>query len=413
MNGGMPGVGKWLRPPRSILIFFVLVVCVPAATLIAFGIRLLDQDRALAHQRRLELLDRAADQGVHVLEQDLAARAKRLLGAPCTLGELPDDAVCVVLHSDRIDAVPAQRIPYYPVAQALKEMPSEPFQELESNEFREPVHLDQALKMSRALAASSDPAVRAGALLREARILRKLGQTRDALAALGDLSTIASISIEREPADLLARRTRCAILEDQSRIDDLRTEASALAADLRRGKWHLDRETFLHVDEKLHGWLVAQYEVHSDGEDRLADAVRWLYEKWSIGPRGATAAGVQTLEPEWCGRHDRVVVWQWTRYGIHRGASISGSALGGTASRSRSSGRSVLGWRRRGARRCAEDPADCGGHGPAVDDHRREPGRTTGARGIRRTPPQSRSRPCGARDSDRHGRLLHLARGES
>ena len=99
MNGGMPGVGKWLRPPRSILIFFVLVVCVPAATLIAFGIRLLDQDRALAHQRRLELLDRAADQGVHVLEQDLAARAKRLLGAPCALDELPDDAVCVVLHS--------------------------------------------------------------------------------------------------------------------------------------------------------------------------------------------------------------------------------------------------------------------------------------------------------------------------
>ncbi len=127
MNGGMPGVGKWLRPPRSILIFFVLVVCVPAATLIAFGIRLLDQDRALAHQRRLELLDRAADQGVHVLEQDLAARAKRLLGAPCALDELPDDAVCVVLHSDRIDAVPAQRIPYYPVAQALKEMPSGPF----------------------------------------------------------------------------------------------------------------------------------------------------------------------------------------------------------------------------------------------------------------------------------------------
>ena len=283
MDGGMPGVGKWLRPPRSILIFFVLVVCVPAATLIAFGIRLLDQDRALAHQRRLELLDHAADQGVHVLEQDLAARAKRLLGAPCTLDELPYDAVCVVLYSDRIDAVPSQRIPYYPVAQALKEMPSDPFQELESNEFREPVHLDKALEMSRALAASSDPAVRAGALLREARILRKLGQTREALAALGDLSTIASISLDREPADLLARRTRCAILEDQARIDDLRTEASALAADLRRGKWHLDRDTFLHVDEKLHGGLGAQYEADSDGNDRLADAVRWLCGELQAG----------------------------------------------------------------------------------------------------------------------------------
>ena len=234
MDGGMPGVGKWLRPPRSILIFFVLVVCVPAATLIAFGIRLLDQDRALAHQRRLELLDHAADQGVHVLEQDLAARAKRLLGAPCTLDELPYDAVCVVLYSDRIDAVPSQRIPYYPVAQALKEMPSDPFQELESNEFREPVHLDKALEMSRALAASSDPAVRAGALLREARILRKLGQTREALAALGDLSTIASISTANRPIFSLAgpaapfsKTTPGSMISGRRRLRSPRTCAAA------------------------------------------------------------------------------------------------------------------------------------------------------------------------------------------
>ena len=202
MNGGMPSVGKWLRPPRSILIFFVLVVCVPAATLIAFGIRLLDQDRALAHQRRLELLDRAADQGCTRSRTGSRGPSETAARRAVYSDELPYDAVCVVLSSDRIDAVPSQRIPYYPVAQALKEMPSDPFLELESNEFREPVHLDKALEMSRTLAASSDPAVRAGALLRESRILRKLGQTRDALAALGDLSTIASISIDREPSDL-------------------------------------------------------------------------------------------------------------------------------------------------------------------------------------------------------------------
>jgi signal transduction histidine kinase len=295
MDGGMPSVGKWLRPPRSILVFFVLVVCVPAATLIAFGLRLLAQDRALAHQRRLELLDHAADQGVHVLEQDLAARAKRLLGAPCTLDELRYDAVCVVLYSDRIDAVPPQRIPYYPVAQALKEMPSDPFQELESNEFREPVNLDKALQMSRTLAASSDPAVRAGALLREARILRRMGHIKDALAVLGDLSQIASISIDHEPADLLARRTRCAILEKQSRTDELRTEAAALAADLRGGKWQLDRATFLHVDEKLRTWLGIPGEIHNDADQLFADAVAWLYEKWITEARSASAAGIHVL----------------------------------------------------------------------------------------------------------------------
>ena len=264
----MSRVGEWLRPPRNLLIVFVLVVCVPAATLIAFGIRLLDQDRALAHQRQLELLDRAADQAVRLLEQDLAARMKDRPGVPCTLDDVPFDSVCIVLHSDRIEAVPRERIPYYPVAQSLKEMPSEPFQELESNEFRAPIHLDNALAMSRKLAASNDAAVRAGALLREARILRKMGRTNEALDVLSNLSRIASISINHEPADLLARRTRCAILEQKSRMKDLHTEAAALAADLHAGKWQLDVSTFLHIDEKLDTWVGPQTRRDRDARRR-------------------------------------------------------------------------------------------------------------------------------------------------
>lgn len=282
------------------------------------GIRLLDQDRALAHQRQLELLDHAADQGVRFLEQDLAARMKRLLGPPCTLDELPYDAVCIVLQSDRIEAVPPQRIPYYPVAQPLKEMPSEPFQELESNEFREPVHLDKALDISRTLSASSNAAVRTGALLRQARILRKMGQTKDALAVLGDLSRIASISINHEPGDLLARRTRCAILEEQSRMQDLRTEAAALAADLHGGKWQLDRETFLHIDEKLHAWLGTQTELDS-GADALANAVGWLYENWTAGARSSSATGVHVLNS-----NGATVTIVWSFSNGHATAFIAG-----------------------------------------------------------------------------------------
>src|SRR2546423_7042972 len=132
MNDRMSGVGKWLRPPRNLVIFFVLVVCIPAGTLVAFGVRLLDQDRALAHQRQLELLDRAADQGVRVLDQDLTERLKRLSG-PCAVDDVAYDSVCIVLETGRIAAIPSERVPYYPVAQSLKEIPSEPFQELESN----------------------------------------------------------------------------------------------------------------------------------------------------------------------------------------------------------------------------------------------------------------------------------------
>jgi len=69
---------EWLRPPRNLLVFFALIVCLPAATLIVLGIRLLDQERVLARQRQIELLDRAADRAVGVLQQKLLAQMKSL-----------------------------------------------------------------------------------------------------------------------------------------------------------------------------------------------------------------------------------------------------------------------------------------------------------------------------------------------
>jgi hypothetical protein len=79
----MPRLRAWLRPPRNHLILFGVVLLLPAAALIALGVRLLDQDRALARQREGEILEHAADQGVRSLDQDLAALRKRLAGPPC------------------------------------------------------------------------------------------------------------------------------------------------------------------------------------------------------------------------------------------------------------------------------------------------------------------------------------------
>src|ERR1035437_1989380 len=79
----MPRLRAWLRPPRNHLILFGVVLLLPAAALIAHGVRPLDQDRALARQREGEILEHAADQGVRSVDQDLAALRKRLPGPPC------------------------------------------------------------------------------------------------------------------------------------------------------------------------------------------------------------------------------------------------------------------------------------------------------------------------------------------
>ena len=173
----------WLRPPRNLLILFGVVLFLPAAALITLGVRLLDQDRALVRQRQSELLERAADHGVRVLEQDLSTLRKRLVGPACEPAGVPEDAVCVVLHPDRFEAVPPQRIAYYPLVRGLREASSAPFREAEALEFGESPNFVRALEVSRKLTASNDPSIRAGAILRTARVLRAMARTNDAMEA--------------------------------------------------------------------------------------------------------------------------------------------------------------------------------------------------------------------------------------
>jgi signal transduction histidine kinase len=290
----MTGLRAWLRPPRNLLVLFVLVVCLPAATLVALGLRLIDQDRDLAQKRQAELLARAADQGVRALEGDLATQRKLLADRGCVSSDVPDDSVCVVFRADRMELFPLQRIPYYHPPERLTELPSEPFEELESQEYRDPPNFEMALEISRNLAASNDTPLRAGALLHQARILRKMGRQNEALAAFGGLSRIASVAINGEPGDLAARRTRCAILDEQSRTKELSNEAESIAADLRAGRWRLDRATFSVIAGQLDAWLGTKTEP-SEEDLALAAAADWLYEKWTTQATNQTSASSSQL----------------------------------------------------------------------------------------------------------------------
>jgi signal transduction histidine kinase len=285
MAGTMAELRLWLRPPRNLLAVFLLVMFLPAATLVFLGVRLLEQDRALANQRQIEILEHSADSVVRLLEQDLGSLAKRLAGPAWTPAEVPEGSVYVAFHSEQIDAIPPGRLAYYPVAPALKEPPARPFAELESHEFKEQ-NLAKALEISRKLAASPDIAIRAGALVREARILRKAGQPDQALEAYASLSQIKWIALGGIPVDLVARRARCGILEAQSRQTELREEARAIEADLNSGKWQLDQTTFELITGKLGRWLGSEIRVNPE-EEALAAAAAWLYKRWTTAAAGA------------------------------------------------------------------------------------------------------------------------------
>ena len=288
----MAGLRLWLRPPRNLLVLFGVVTLLPAATLAVLGVRLLQQDRALAEQRRGEMLEHAADRAVRVLEQEIVSLTRRLKEgfAPA---DVPDGAVYAVLRAGRIDALPAGRAPYYPDAPGAKEPPAAPFEALEALEFRK-LDLAGALEIARKLSASADPLIRAGALLRQARLLRKMGRADEALEAYLKLGAIAVAAIGGMPADLVARRGRCTVLEEQSRTQELRQEAGVVAAGLRAGRWKLNRVSFLHVAGQVGAWSGEEVRADAEGE-ALAAALEWLHQ--NAGRDEARAAGVRWQSP--------------------------------------------------------------------------------------------------------------------
>lgn len=299
----MAGLRDWLRSSRSLVILFILVTILPAAALVVFGVRLLEQERALVAQRRREALERAVDQSIRMLDKELALWGKRLgRGA---WGDTRADSAYVILHQGSMEVHPSGRLPYLVKAAALKEASETPFAEMESYEFSQH-NLEMALEISRRLAGSQDMAVRAGALVREGRILRKLGRVDEALEAYRRLGGVQGVGLAGIPIDLVARRSRCAILEEQSRAGRAAKEASEIAADLRQGRWQLDRASYEHVTGQLSHWLGVPVRAQPEGE-ALAAAADWLYRRWTETNGQFEPAGVRSESFE-----GRPVLAVWT-----------------------------------------------------------------------------------------------------
>jgi hypothetical protein len=49
MADTMAGLRLWLRPPRNLMIVFLLVMLLPTATLVFLSVRLIEQDRVLVN----------------------------------------------------------------------------------------------------------------------------------------------------------------------------------------------------------------------------------------------------------------------------------------------------------------------------------------------------------------------------
>ena len=281
------------------------------------GARLIEQDRALASRQLREGRESAADRLIAGLEQAVSATERRLDGEPTGLPIRPDDdAVLVTLRPGRVEAYPRDLL-YVPVLPSGPPEPTEPFEEGEALEFRAEDHRGAAA-IYRALAASPPAAVRAGALLRLARTLRKTGDPGDLDEALGvysDLARIPDAHLSRLPADLVARRAPCSLLEELGRDVELGRAARDLQADLLAARWPIDEGTFLAYAKQLDRWVGAEPSGTAH-RDVLSDASAWVWRQWAESDLGAfPPAGRRTLQLAgvgltllWQSSGDRLVV---------------------------------------------------------------------------------------------------------
>ena len=288
----MKSLRSRMRAPGNLTAVFLAVAAVSVFALVWLGVGIIRQDRALEAQRLDERREGAADRLVTALERALSVE-ERLLGAPAAPPEgfAKDGALLVVADGSAFRTWPERSLLYYPLMPPMREAAADVYRAAETLEHTNR-NYERAIVLLRGLSTSRDPAVKAGAELRLARNLRKAGRAEAALEVYSNLATLADAGLSGVPAELVARRARCALLEELGRRDELRKEALALDEGLRNGRWQLDRAAWHYYATQVRRWGGTTIEGGAERQ-ALAEAVDWVWQRWRAG---------QTVEPRSSGR---------------------------------------------------------------------------------------------------------------
>ena len=296
----------WIRRPPHLVMLFLAATLFPAVALAWLGWTLLDQDRRLVRQQVQEIVDAAASNVVAALERELSA-IDRDLGA-VRLPELQasDAAVIIRLSKDgsatSTAGAPLLFAPASPPHRAPKDSVWSDAERLEYAADDRP----GAIKLYRSLAQSVDDDVRAGALVRLARVLVEEGRGDEALAAYQTMAGLSDARVAGEPAELFARGAATDLLSRLGRNDSAADAARRLTADLIRGKWQVDRTTYLTYAAALRSTMPPADSVATAAA--LSEAVLSFWSDRQTTTAGtATANGRRSIR---VGSDDVLVVWR-------------------------------------------------------------------------------------------------------
>jgi signal transduction histidine kinase len=235
-------LNQWFRPPRHLLTLFVAGTVAASAALAWLGWRLVDQERVVAAQHVRERLEGGADRAAAIFERNLHQLEEQLSSSG---DSLPDHTVLLSGSWRTLQVRPAGRLVFYPPLTTAEGAPVAAFRAAEAA---------RVAAAYRELARSADASVKAGALLRLGRTLRKAGLSREALQVYAELEPFGTMMVSGLSAGLVAREARCSVLEAMGRRDDLAREARILYADLETGRYPLQRASWTFFSEEAKAW---------------------------------------------------------------------------------------------------------------------------------------------------------------
>lgn len=263
-----------LAAPAKLLALFVLLAGIPLAALGWLGWRLLEQDHALENQRERDRLENAAGLLERELDRSLTSWEDLLPAATP-----PPGGVLIVFDSRGVLRQQGVRLPYYPRVSSAPEPPAGLFADAEALEFREN-GLSKATAAYRSLARSRYRGVRAAALMRLGRSLRKERELQEALLVYGQLGAMGETVVAGSPAELLARRERIELFRTIGDEGAAKREAKLLASLLSEGRYLIDRPTFDFFGESA---------PQLSSNVALAGAVERLWPLWQQQTSGRSA----------------------------------------------------------------------------------------------------------------------------
>jgi signal transduction histidine kinase/predicted negative regulator of RcsB-dependent stress response len=287
---------EWLKPPRNLLLFLVLLTLVSVSALAWFGWRLLSQERLVEAQRDQQRLEEAADRIAATLRGTLAETGETLnswLDSPSPAP--PREGLVLLISEAGLEPHPRERLLYRPGPARDSELTPVVFAEAETLEFEQSSPA-RAMPLYEGLSRAPDPAIKAGALLRLARVLRSTGRKEEARIAYSRLSAFTGANVAGVPAALVAKHASC----DLAPSTDCGSE---LQKGLLTGLWPLSRGQFeFYWEEAVR--LSGSHERPPAAGMTLSEAAAQV---WSERSRNAAPRGHQTL---WIGGEPVFVVWR-------------------------------------------------------------------------------------------------------